>query len=215
MFKKMIGIVTIAGLVLALAPAAQATFIVTDSSPGTGYKNDGAFFVFGIEFTVGDSDMSVTALGFTDAGLDGLISSHEVGIWNVGADNGRLDKELIASVTVPLGTGTTISGGYRYVDLGTPVTLKSGEVYQLGANCGAGDGDKYRTTGIHSLDSAVTHTAGAEPYRENQGFGYMTNKYDAILKNTVANAEFTLVPEPATMALLAFGGLGLLRRKRR
>lgn len=79
----------------------------------------------GWEFRV-TAPISVTALGIFDGDADGLVDPHTVGLWTDSAN-------LLASLTVPEGTGTTKVGNFRYVDLVAPVQLTPGQSYVIGA----------------------------------------------------------------------------------
>jgi hypothetical protein len=128
--------VVIAAGVLAMAatmwiPRCEAAVIVTGHSGGTqlGQSCGGAGGnTGGWKFTVGSFDLQATALGEYDLDSDGLTMSVEVGLWNSAGT-------LLGMVTVPGGTSPTLIGDFRYVDLGTPVTLSSGQTYTLGSRC--------------------------------------------------------------------------------
>jgi hypothetical protein len=73
-------------------------------------------------FTV-NQEISVTALGLFDDGLNGLTESHAVGIW--------ADGSLIAQTTVPSGLGVELVENFRYTSI-APITLVPGETYVIG-----------------------------------------------------------------------------------
>ncbi|MDX1684026.1 MAG: DUF4082 domain-containing protein, partial [Saprospiraceae bacterium] len=72
-------------------------------------------------------DIEVTALGVYDFSNNGLNSDHPVGLYD-GAT-----QALLASTTVPAGTGATLISGFRYVDLASPVVLTAGNTYVVAA----------------------------------------------------------------------------------
>jgi hypothetical protein len=68
--------------------------------------------------------ITITHLGLIDDGSDGMSAAHAVGVWtNAGT--------LLASATVPAGTGGTLVGQFRYVPI-TPIELTADQVYRVG-----------------------------------------------------------------------------------
>lgn len=86
-------------------------------------------------FLTGSTATPVTHLGFYDLNRDGLIVSHRVGIFNSGGTT------IIASVTVPAGTGAYLTNGYRWVALDPPLLLSSNTMYILEAEVFIASGD--------------------------------------------------------------------------
>jgi hypothetical protein len=85
---------------------------------------------FGWRFTP-TIDIDVTALGFFDATSlpagtgTGLTQPHDVGIYRVS------DQLLMASNTIPAGSGALLAANFRYVALPTPVRLAGGTTYLM------------------------------------------------------------------------------------
>lgn len=76
--------------------------IRTDSYPGAGFG-----------FFAPTSGTTINRLGFWDQGGDGLVSSHNIGLYRYngsGYDN-------IALVTIPAGSSALLENGYRWVDI--------------------------------------------------------------------------------------------------
>lgn len=105
-----------------LACASYPAFIGIGTSGGVANISPVAGTI-GFQFSV-NSAVNLTALGYWDHNSDGLFDSHEVGVWDSGGN-------LIASLTVPSGTAGTLLGGFRFVDLTTPVALAVGN-YVIG-----------------------------------------------------------------------------------
>lgn len=97
------------------------------TSPGGSERSDADGVTIGIRFTVGDSNLIVSALGVWDKGGDGLLSAHDVGLYT---DAGS----LITNATVPSGTMAALTNGvFRIVELGGTVTLTAGAQYRVGS----------------------------------------------------------------------------------
>lgn len=197
---------------------ANAATLFSVAAGGAPAGNRGAFAgVVGNEFTVGAADLLVTALGFEDAGLDGLNGSHEVGIWNVGGG------ALLGSATVT--NADPLDGAWRFAQLGTSITLIAGQSYRIGGHTGGTDNftDADFTGGVPtpfsiSTDAALSNGALTSSNRFVPGaFAFPTN--DGTLSDlrwVPANAQYTVVPEPGAGVLAALtGSLLLLRRRRR
>ncbi len=110
----------------------------------------------GSKFTV-SANVSVGKLGFEDELLNGLASSHQVGLWNSSGT-------LLASVTVQSGSGSVLIGNWRYETLTTPVTLIAGSTYTIGAQVTNG-GDKWTDNGNSPIEFAInpTYSLGSPP----------------------------------------------------
>lgn len=104
--------------------------------------NNGSFSL-GWTFSV-TSSVSVSALGFYDAGQNGLVSSHDVGIFDESCN-------LIASTVVE--PSDTLIGFFRYHSLSSAVTLSPGQTYRIAAVTG-GEPYLYNPTAV-VLDPAV------------------------------------------------------------
>ncbi|RKZ13911.1 hypothetical protein DRQ53_07680 [bacterium] len=87
---------------------------------------------FGWEFTVGPEAITVLSLGFWDDGADGLLESHEVGIWDLGSE------VLMGSTTVAAGIADPIDGaGWRYNSSLSAFELSPNTTYVIGAQVNA------------------------------------------------------------------------------
>ncbi|MEJ2494713.1 MAG: FlgD immunoglobulin-like domain containing protein [Ignavibacteriaceae bacterium] len=102
----------------------------------------------GWSFTVGAVNITVESLGLYDSGDDGLSESHQVGIWTSSGT-------LLSSTTIPVGTGATLSSGYRYSSI-TPIVLSAGQTYVIGALYSAGSGDKIILNSSQTFASEIT-----------------------------------------------------------
>lgn len=123
----------------------------------------------GTTVNVGASNVLVTALGFYDGPDsadannsatpfgDGLLESHEVGIYD---SNGNL---LTEAMTIPSGTGATLVGEFRYMTLVTPITLLAGQNYTIAGQIPTVSGlnsDVFRDDDFDSRPGVFTFGAG-------------------------------------------------------
>ena len=98
-----------------------------------------------------NQDVTITMLAFYDHGGNGLASSHTLRLYE--SLDAAVTGTVIAEVVVPVGTGTRLSDGFRWVELPTPVTLspqsESGDDwYVLAATVGFSDGDTWYNHGV-------------------------------------------------------------------
>lgn len=200
-------------LALAAALASSVAFSPAHAAPALGIVG-GSFGGAGSPLTVGWnftvlSPVNVTSLGIFDKDLNGLAQSHDVGIWDGGGG-------LVASATVPGGTGAPLTDQFRYQSI-SAVSLSPGN-YKIGALY-ADDADLfvYQATGL-SVDPSIAFGGnaglnGSSLARPTSSFGSF---YDPGLFGPNFQIGAASVPDGGSaLALFALGVLPLLGYRRR
>jgi len=162
----------------------------------------------------------VTELGYQDFGLNGLITSHQVGIWRLS------DQVLIGSAVVPGGTSGTLDGHFRYASLASPTTLASGVTYVISGFDNGQDphvwdeeigGYPNGDVSGFSVNPAITINGAHGPWQSSFGFPSSYSIIgDARTVLMGPNFKFNPVPAPGAIALLGLGAglVGWIRRRR-
>lgn len=187
---------------------ARAQIVAVESTydPGTVYYSIGVDSTYGWRFAVGETPLEVTHLGYFDTALDGLIDSHQVGIWDSAGT-------LVTQGTVPSGTAGALVGAYRFT-LATPATLDANTTYFIGAHSPQPN-DLTIASGPPQIyaNEISYHTATYSPV---SGFSSPNIAYGGSHGVFGGNFQFTPVPEPHHYALLTGVGLAgffFIRRK--
>ena len=195
--------------VLLQSGAVGAVFLtgVPDNKTVTSKSNA----TLGYAFRVGPDPVNILKMGIWDQGANGLVESHEMGIWNTSG-------ELLASVTVPQGTAGALDSNFRYVDVLGGLMLDADTVYVIAAkyyNVDNSDaffmGSATRSAGIDwdvSRDRfSIESDTFLFPDSTSDGSAYIGPNFEYAIVPVV-------VPEPDTLFLLV-GGAGLLVLLRR
>ena len=172
---------------------------------------------FGFEFTATQA-LEVLALGYYDAGNDGFLTPHEVGIYDS-------EGTLLASTLLGTGAGATLLDGFRYQDI-TPLQLVAGDTYTIAATSGGRlDYWAYGQAGTSlsgfSTDPGiqVASNAGVFAYQNDDVLRDPTQHYIYTLyagpNFLIGPIPSTGVPEPGTGALLGLAILGFWMVRRR
>lgn len=193
-FSCAMGVAAIAAM-CAFSSAARADVAITSLTGGNTIVAPGTDYSLGWKFTA-NSNMAVTAFGWWDNNHDGLVQSHDVGIWTDGGGT------LLGSGTVAGGLGGTLVGDFRYTDLGGPILLTAGQSYVIGGVNGTED----------YLYGTVATTSGSLTYNEDRWDPASILTYPSQTAPGSENAyfgptfAFAAVPEPGTYAM----GAGML-----
>ena len=146
----------------------------------------------------------VDRLAFYDAGGDGLITSHSVGIWNP-------DGSLIMSVVIPAGIAADIHSGWRYVEI-TPFELAVDNGYIMGAETFLGSDVFFGNNAEPASIISQIEYVGSTVSSLDVGFVRPSNSSSSDFG--WFGAGFFVVPAPSSLGLLAIGGLAAARRRR-
>jgi len=193
-------------LMLVASTSAFATDTPAVTVAGTANNLGNGPFTLGFNFTTTTS-FTLDGLGIYDQDGDGLVDSHDVGLWDAGGT-------LLTSTTVGAGTTGSLISGFRFASI-TPVTITPG-TYNIGALfLGCNDPNFFGGDGALSTISGLTFVSGA--YASGATLSNPVNPFGAapafIGPNFLVSSA---VPEPATWALmlLGFGMAGYAMRKR-
>jgi hypothetical protein len=195
---------------MALSPLQTRADTIAFSVSGGGLRGVATNGTFGYTFTL-SSAVSVTNLGLFDFGNNGLAQSHTVDIWNS-------TGTVLATATIPAGTGGTLTNGFRYVSIAS-FTLTAG-TYTIGGFYSAGSSDfllgQTAGGGVPSITGASGVSYGQT--RAAAGFTFPTSNPEN-LQNSYFGPNFQFTPGVpdggSTVSLLgcALLGLAALRRK--
>jgi hypothetical protein len=187
---------------------ARADTIALSSFTGAETFNLRVDFTFGWGFTL-SSLLLVTQLGLWDQDNNGLNASHVVTMWT---STGMQQ----AQVTIPSGTGATLTNGFRFVSI--PSVLLPAGSYTIGGSYSA-------VSDITAFQASTITTASGVTYNGSKslvGFGFPAGDvFDFPNSYFGPNFQFTTgVSTPdsgSTVSLLgcALPGLATLRRKLR
>jgi hypothetical protein len=142
-----------------------------------------------------------------------------VGLWSA-------TGQLLATVTVQAGREAELDSDWRYIELDHAVRLEAGDVFYLGAVVTADDpfyysypdiGTSGGVGGILGSDGVLKSGNKGDGWQISTSLGFIVPPQWAWWwPNYAANAQFEMVPEPASalICLFAVGGL-TVRRKRR
>jgi len=201
----------------------SATSLVVD--PATN-RNDFTGIV-GFRFTSTSPTTEINYLGFVDDGGDGLEAAHTVGLYQWDGSNYVLER----SVVIDAGSSATLYNGYRWASI-SPITLANQGVtyWVVAATVGNGDGDSWGDEALSgiggsmgTLDPAVGEinlAPGPAGYYDvdattlgdpNLRFGGPQGFYSFYNAGNIA----TVIPETSMVFFAGFGGLLVLKRKRR
>ncbi|MGE5647903.1 MAG: DUF4082 domain-containing protein [Acidobacteriota bacterium] len=202
-------------LALAAATAVSATPVAYEFITAPTSLDD--FLTLGFQFTP-NAPLTVTSLGYYDEGGDGLLASHEIGIFDAGGN-------LLASATVGFGTAAPLIGNFRYVPI-APLTLSGSLTYTIAATTGGFAGDPWAFGTAGSITGltvnpliGIAPDAGRYIYPGANALVYPTNTFTYTLyAGPNFGFESTAVPEPGTFVLLGLTllpAIALARRFRR
>ena len=239
MFKRMISFVAVAGLVLALAPAAQAgiTFdtFTTDPNLATEWTQ---YSYYGTEDTTPtwnstDEDLDLAGGG----GLGKVLGLYRNGTTRSATDPVTLTVNDLAmsggtwgyvALMISAGTQPSLTGGANRYEFKI-IKLAAGYRYDIKANNGT---DLYADTA-----SAFSGPVTLDIVRNGDNYDFKANGTTLVSANSFTPAQhdamvyyeiifggdgaltgtvddFGVIPEPATLSLLALGGLMMLKRRR-
>jgi hypothetical protein len=197
-------LIPVLALALMATPSAARAQLGVDFTSPTSFTNNA--WSLGWSFTV-NSPFTVNALGFYDDGKNGLTQSHDVGLWTSGGT-------LLASATIT--NGNALTSFWRFASI-APLALGTG-TYVLAGTTG-GENYPLSSPGVTGYHPNITF--GSSWYTLSNTLVFPTttdNAPDAYLAvNFIGDtgSPEEVVPEPATMTLLASGLVGLAAKSRR
>ncbi|MGL4512431.1 MAG: DUF4082 domain-containing protein [Lacipirellulaceae bacterium] len=177
------------------APVAHAVDVPAFSIAGDNKVFIDPNVTTGFRFTALQT-VSVTALGFHDDQLNGLVSSHDVALYNTSG------TQLVLA-TVPAGTGAPLIGEYRYAALSSAVELQAGTQYVLAAYTNNNDG--YRAFSTPTADPRISIVSTGAFYNYGPSLAFPTTTFAAASFYATPNMLLEAVPEPGTAVLLCAG----------
>jgi hypothetical protein len=193
-----------AAVVVATAAPALAGPAIDFTTPTIDFTN--GQWSLGFKFQA-NANVSVTALGFYDDGMNGLTESHDVGIYD---DMGN----LLASTTVT--NADPLTGWFRYADI-APLALTAGDTYYIAAVTGT---ENYTWDPVgFTVDPAITFLG--DRYVSSSVLAFPSFGPDGVTGYFGPNMLLDVpaaVPAPAGLVLLGcaapvFGLRRVLRRK--
>lgn len=198
-------------LVLLFSPLAHAAVLIESITNPIFTASDTQSL--GYAFTANEM-LEVTSLGYIDKDDDGLLASHDVGLWNSSA-------HLLAQVSVM--PSSPLTDGFRYASLSTPVVIEPGETYYL---AGETNGDVW----VYLVDSFTISPAftfggfyyamvsGGMPGPATLTFPETSAGSNPGTSYLNVNLQANAVPEPQGIALTFLGFVVVaavfLRRRR-
>lgn len=176
--------------------------------------------VVGWTFTATES-FTISSLGYYDHGQDGLVDSHDVGVWRISGG----PPSLLATAAIPSGTTANLNGQFRYTQI-APLQIATGNDYVIGATIGFGvgvaqyDPTVTPTASGWSVVSKISNVAGRFGLVFPAGSGFddfnFPSDFGGASDPPIAGPNFLIsVPEPSSFLLYASSLIGIAASSRR